>query len=859
MSTVRSALVSAVLALLAVLAMLVVGPGGVAMAAAPNIAIDHPVSGISTNNQTPLFSGTTDDTLDPVTLEIYEGASATGSPVQTLGMLAPVEIGPLEGSWEVTPAKALAQGQYTAVAEQTNTPPETGVSAPVTFTVAAAPMVMSEPADRTVLAGEGVAFVAAASGYPAPEVQWEISTDGGLTWADDTTDVGNTTDTLTVASTTVAETGDEYRAMFTNEAGTATSMAATLTVDAAPVVTSNPASQGVKVGESAMFTAAASGTPAPSVQWQESTDFGSTWTDDTTDLGNTTDTLTVLPTTVAESGHEYRAVFTNVVETVTSESATLTVFEKPVVLVAPVVTSNPVDQTVLAGEGAAFTAAASGTPAPSVQWQVSTDGGSTWADDTTDAGNTTGTLAVLHATVAESGREYRAVFTNVVETVTSAAATLTVDAAPVVTSNPASQGVKVGESAMFTAAASGTPAPSVQWQVSIDGGSTWANDTMDAGNTTGTLTVLPTTVAESGHEYRAVFANVVETVTSEPATLTVFEKPVAPVVTSDPADQTVLAGEGAVFTAAVSGVPAPEVRWQVSSDGGSTWADDTTDAGNTTGTLAVLHTTVAESGHEYRAVFTNVADTATSKAATLTVDGPPSTPPAPSTTTTPAANSQLSPTPPTASFTWAPSDPAAGENVVLASTSTDLDSSIAAFAWDLAGSGTFTAGGPVISTSFATPGDHVVRLRVTDGDGLASVATEMIPVAATPLVLMQPFPVVRIAGSESSSGARISLLTVQAPVGTQVEITCRGHHCPSRSESRVVVASRGDSKAGTVVLTFARFERSLQAGVVLEIRVSKQGEIGKYTSFAIRRGRLPVRVDACVEPTDPKPIPCPAS
>ncbi len=686
MRAAQRALVCAIMAVLAVLAMLVIGPEGVAMAAAPNIAIDQPVSGSWTSNQTPLFSGTTDDTLDPVTLEIYEGGSATGSPLQALGVLAPVEIGPLEGSWEVTPVTALGPGQYTAVAEQTNAVPvpETGVSAPVTFTVAAAPMVTSKPADRTVLAGEGAAFVAAASGYPTPEVQWQASTDGGSTWANDTTDAGNTTGTLTIASATVAETGNEYRAVFTNEAGTAPSSAAALTVNVAPMVTSNPASQGVKVGETATFTAVASGTPAPAVQWQESKDFGLTWTDDTTDSGNTTGTLTVLPTTVAESGHEYRAVFTNVADTVTSEPATLTVFEKPMLPVAPMVTSDPVDQTVLAGEGAVFTASAAGVPTPEVRWQVSTDGGSTWAYDTTDAGNTTGTLTVLHTTVAESGREYRAVFTNVADTVTSKAATLAVESPP----------------------SSASPAP---------------------------------------------------------------------VVTSSPG---------------------------------------TTNTSNDN-------------------------------------------------TTTPSGTSPSSPTPnaasPAASFTWSPSDPAAGGSVVLASTSTDLASPIAAFAWDLAGNGTFTAAGPVTSISFATPGDHVVRLRVTAVDGLASVATETIPVAATPLVLMQPFPVVRIAGSESSSGARISLLTVQAPVGTRVQVTCRGRHCPSRSESRVVVASRDNGRAGTVVLTFARFERSLQAGVVLEVRVSKLGEIGKYTSFAIRRGGLPVRVDACVEPVDPKPIPCPAS
>jgi Immunoglobulin I-set domain len=94
------------------------------------------------------------------------------------------------------------------------------------------------------------------------------------------------------------------------------------------------------------------------------------------------------------------------------------------------VTANPASKSTTAGENATFTAAASGAPTPTVQWQVSTDGGVTFANDTADAGSTTGTLTVASTTVTESGREYRAVFTNATGSVTSTAATLTVKAAP---------------------------------------------------------------------------------------------------------------------------------------------------------------------------------------------------------------------------------------------------------------------------------------------------------------------------------------------------------------------------------------------------------------------------------------------
>src|SRR5207248_3236336 len=47
---------------------------------------------------------------------------------------------------------------------------------------------------------------------------------------------------------------------------------------------------------------------------------------------------------------------------------------------AAFITLQPVNQAVGEGQTATFTAAAGGTPAPAVQWQVSTNGGGTFAD-----------------------------------------------------------------------------------------------------------------------------------------------------------------------------------------------------------------------------------------------------------------------------------------------------------------------------------------------------------------------------------------------------------------------------------------------------------------------------------------------
>jgi PKD domain. len=215
-----------------------------------------------------------------------------------------------------------------------------------------------------------------------------------------------------------------------------------------------------------------------------------------------------------------------------------------------------------------------------------------------------------------------------------------------------------------------------------------------------------------------------------------------------------------------------------------------------------------------------------------------------------------------ASFKWFPPKPTTGETVSLVSSSTDPASPITGFEWSLSSIGAFSAGKPVLTTSFATPGGHVVRLRVTDAAGRSSIATQTVPVTARRRVLMQPFPIVRIAGSVTSRGARLRLLTVQAPIGTRVTVACRGPGCKTKSESRLAtVSSKSKSRrtTGAVLLAFHRFERPLRAGAILRVLVSKSGEIGKYTSFVIRRHKLPLRKDACIAAASSKPTPCPTS
>jgi PKD repeat protein len=214
--------------------------------------------------------------------------------------------------------------------------------------------------------------------------------------------------------------------------------------------------------------------------------------------------------------------------------------------------------------------------------------------------------------------------------------------------------------------------------------------------------------------------------------------------------------------------------------------------------------------------------------------------------------------PPTASFTWFPTAPHVGEPVSLVSTSTDPAGAIVGYSWSPAGTGTFTPGAQTIKTSFAKPGNHVVQLRVTDQNGASSSVSETIPVTSVPVSLMQPFPVVRIAGSEGSAGVKIKLLSVQAPIGAKVTIACKGKGCPAKLVSALAAASKGKHAPGSALITFKRFERLLPPGVTLEIKVSKAGQIGKFTRFVSRKHKLPTRSDSCLSPLG-KPLTCPSS
>jgi hypothetical protein len=177
----------------------------------------------------------------------------------------------------------------------------------------------------------------------------------------------------------------------------------------APTITTQPANQTVTAGQTVTFTVVAGGTAPLSYQWQKN---------GVSIAGATSSSYTTPATTTADSGSSFTVVVSNSAGTVTSAAATLTVNAAPV---APTITTQPANQTVTAGQTVTFTVVAGGTAPLSYQWQK---------NGVNIAGATSSSYTTPATMTSDSGSTFRVVVTNSAGTVTSSAATLTVNPAP---------------------------------------------------------------------------------------------------------------------------------------------------------------------------------------------------------------------------------------------------------------------------------------------------------------------------------------------------------------------------------------------------------------------------------------------
>ncbi len=748
--------------------------GNVGASAAHTFTVDTTPPAVSltplatlTNNRKPSFGGAAgiaSGDIASIKLTIYAGTAATGSPVET------VKATPSGASWGATPPTALADGTYTAVAEQADEAGNVGVSGTTTFTVDATPPSVSLNAVASPTKIATPTFTGAGGTAPgdAPTVTVTIyvgAATSGAVFATATPSVDAGTGTWSFMPPSLADGTYTVQATQRDEAdNVGTSVARTFTVD----------------------------TTAPAVS------------------------LTPLATVVGST----KPSFGGGAGTASGDIASI----KLTVYAGTAPSGSPVETVKATPSGASWaatppTALADGTYT-AIAEQADEAGNVGVSEATTFTVKTKGPAVSLDA-VAPWTNDSAPTFSGSVGVEPHALQAVTLEVYP------------------GTEEKGSTPIRTVE---ALVGGAGWTAGAAQglAALPDGTYTAVATQLDEAHNEGLSIARSF--TVDTKPPTITLSAPGTSSGIETVSGSAGTEAGDRRQVTvelfAGASVEPGNASETIMVNATGGAWS--ATFASLSPGEYTVLARESDEAG--------NVGESASS-AFTVTAPPPSSPSPAPS-----------APSPPAASFTWVPTNPAVGQSVSLVSSSTNGSSAIASYAWDLVGNGQFAPGGAVLTTSFTTAGAHLVQLQVTDADGLSSTVAQTITVTVAPPRLMQPFPIVRIAGSETSYGAKVRLLTVQAPIGAKVQVTCVGHGCTTKSESRVAVASsKATVPSGAASLTFKRFERPLRAGVTLQIRVTKAGEIGKFTSFAIRREKLPVRTDACLQPTSSKPSACPSS
>ena len=192
-----------------------------------------------------------------------------------------------------------------------------------------APALAQQPQSQAVAVGVSVSFQVVAYATGPFTYQWRKN-GAAIT--------GATSATLSIPSVTVAD-GADYTVAVTNGRGFTISTLATLTLNVAPALTSQPASRIASVGSNVVLSAAASGSPTPTFQWLK---------DGAPIAGATSATLSLSSITKNDAG-AYSVRISNVAGNAVSSAANLTITPASVLSNLSIRTTMVSGQTLIVG------------------------------------------------------------------------------------------------------------------------------------------------------------------------------------------------------------------------------------------------------------------------------------------------------------------------------------------------------------------------------------------------------------------------------------------------------------------------------------------------------------------------------
>ena len=177
------------------------------------------------------------------------------------------------------------------------------------------PSIVQQPQNVSVLSGSSITFTVVASGPSDLSYQWSKDS-SNITNAVSSSYTIESVQDSDVGSYTVLVSGNNGQTVNSNPA-TLTIMSPTPPTPTPPIITEQPSSQTVVVGDGAAFNVNATGESPFAYQW---------FKDNTEIVGATGNTHIIQTSTLTDAG-DYKATVTNISGTTTSNTATLTVNE----------------------------------------------------------------------------------------------------------------------------------------------------------------------------------------------------------------------------------------------------------------------------------------------------------------------------------------------------------------------------------------------------------------------------------------------------------------------------------------------------------------------------------------------------
>jgi hypothetical protein len=470
------------------------------------------------------------------------------------------------------------------------------ISNPATLIVNPTPAITVHPLNITQCEGNPATLTCVATGSNI-SYQWQVNMGTGFTnLSNNATYSGVTTFALTIANTTAAMSGYQYRCVVSAACSPAlTSNPSLFSIHALPAIASHPQAVTACEGNTVNFSIGATGTGI-TYQWESIQGATATPLSNTPPYsGVNTPTLTVANIAATQNGIAYRCKITGTCAPgVTSAAATLNV------TTAPKITSQSIDLTACLGMGGDLSVTATGSSL-NYQWQMLS--GLYFINLTNNAnysGVNSATLNITNATMMQNG-SYRCIVTGVCAPAdTSVPATVTITNTTTIyqqTPDIASCSGIPQELEVLTTG----PVQSYYWQRDAGNGFGWErinNVGAYLGTTSNLLRIISTHDSMHNFKYRCVVNGLCIQPASAPITLSVFA---APALTQEPLSVSTDVGNDAAFWVGTTGYGI-NYRWQASLDG-ITYVyinDNSIYSGTHTKLLTVRQVALGQNGTRFR-------------------------------------------------------------------------------------------------------------------------------------------------------------------------------------------------------------------------------------------------------------------